>query len=100
MLLYGLATLLTFFVGFRDAAGRHAGIRKGRYYIRCMIYAVLVGQAGLLGLLSVAWMSSLDFSLLQAIEQRAAPIYGGYTGLVLCTFIPYAIPNWEIKIGN
>ena len=97
MLLYFLATLLTFFIGFRDAAGRHAGIHKTRYYVRCMTYAVLFGQAGLLSLLGLAWMSNLDFSLLHAIEQRAAPIYGGYTGLVLCTFIPYAIPNWEIK---
>ena len=45
----------------------------------------------------LAIICRIDLDVIQLIAERSLPIYLSYTGLVLCTFIPYAIPNWEIK---
>ena len=95
--LYLLATVLTLFVGFRDAAGRNARITKKHYYRNCVIRAFALGQAGLLPLVGLAFLLSADLSVIEHISNRSVPIFLAYTSLVFITFVPYAIPNWEIK---
>lgn len=99
VLLYGLATLLSGFVGFRDAAGRNGKIDKRSYYRRGVIRAVLLGQVllitlGVLGWLAVGWGGLASFA---PTAWRAAMIYLPYTAVVLLAFLPYAVPHWEVR---
>ena len=95
--LYILATTLTLFVGFRDAAGRNARITKKQYYLDCIVRAFLLGQICLLPLVALAFLSSADFTIIDGMSERCLPLFTAYTVLVFMTFVPYAVPNWEIK---
>jgi hypothetical protein len=95
--LYLLATVLTLFVGFRDAAGRNARIIKTHYYRRCIFRAFMLGQAALLPLVGLTFLLSTDPTVIEDISDRCAPIFLAYTSLVCITFVPYGIPNWEVK---
>ena len=97
MYLYSLATVLTIFVGFRDAAGRNARILKKHYYVSCIFKAFVLGQACLVPLVCVAFLCSANFGIIEGISNRCLPVFSAYTALVFLTFVPYAIPNWEIK---
>ena len=95
--LYLLASLLTILVGFRDAAGRNTKINKRRYYVLSVLRALGFGQLVLCSLMLLAKILQLDQELLGQIAERSLPIYVAYAGVVLCTFVPYTIPSWEIK---
>ena len=96
--LYLCATLLTIFVGFRDAAGRNAKIKKTSYYVRSMVRSFCVGQIMLGFLFACAYsMEQFDISIIEVIAQRCFLPFSFYIAIVLMTFIPYMIPNWEIK---
>ena len=60
---YFLATLDSAFVGYREAAGRSALIRKGAYYARAMLRGALWGQAAV----------ALAFALLALLFLRESP---------------------------
>ena len=95
--LYSFFSLFCLFVGFRDAAGRNAKIRKNAYYIRSVTRSFLVGQAFFCVLFALAVFMRIDFLVLEEVSARCVSIFGGYTVLVLCSFLPYSIPNWEVK---
>jgi hypothetical protein len=95
--LYVLASILTLFIGFRDAAGRNSKIQKTRYYIISIVRAFLFGQSFLLSLLGLVLLFELNINVIDSIAQRCLPIFGCYTCIVLCTFLPYTIPNWEVR---
>ena len=97
MFLYVCATVLTVFVGFRDAAGRNPRIKKGMYYRNCILKAFGLGQVFLGGLWVLAVLLTIDFSIVHAISERCFEPFLAYIAVVLITFVPYFIPNWEIK---
>ncbi len=97
IILYLLATILTVFVGFRDGAGRNGRIRKRKYYRTCILRALGVGQVFLISLVALAYISSIEFGVVEDISKRCVPLFALYTLMVLLTFVPYLIPNWEIK---
>lgn len=84
-------------VGFRDAAGRNALIHKKKYYLRCITRSFLVGQLCFFSLLLLAFLLCVDLQIIQKISVRMNPVLGVYTAMVILSFIPYSIPNWEIK---
>lgn len=97
LLLYLCATLLTLFIGFRDAIGRNGKIQKKHYYQKAVVRSFLVGQL-ILGILYLsAYLYEIEISKIEQISQRCFLPFSTYIALVLCTFIPYLIPNWEIK---
>ena len=97
LFLYICATILTIFVGFRDAAGRNTKINKTSYYQKCILRAFLFGQAFFASLFTIAYFCAIDFSVIEALSQNCFHPFSLYIALVLLTFIPYLVPNWEIK---
>lgn len=98
-ILYGLATLLSGFVGFRDAAGRNGHIEKSKYYQRSVLRAILLEQVllGLIGVIGWLAVGSQGLALLAPAAWRAAAVYLPYTAVVLLAFLPYAVPHWEVR---
>ena len=94
---YVCASLLTIFVGFRDAIGRNARIRKKKYYTTAVLRAFLFGQLILGTMYGSAYLFNVDSSVIDMLSERCRTPFTIYISLVLSTFIPYQIPNWEIK---
>lgn len=101
---YFLATLDSAFVGYREAAGRSALIRKGAYYARAMLRGALWGQA------AVALAFALLALLLLRAEDRAAflhslidagrrmlSVYVPYSVVVLAAFAVRAFPSVDVR---
>ena len=94
---YLCASLLTILVGFRDAIGRNAMIKKRRYYTTAVLRAFLFGQLILSTLYGSAYLFNVDTSMIEMLSERCRTPLTIYISLVLSTSIPYQIPNWEIK---
>ena len=97
LFLYLCATLLTIFVGFRDAIGRNAKINKKKYYLKSVVRSFFIGQVLLAVLYISAYLYGVDIDVIERFAQRCFLPFSTYITLVLLTFIPYLIPNWEIK---
>jgi len=102
--LYFLATLDSAFVGYREAAGRSALIRKGAYYARALLRGATWGQA------AVAFASALLALLFLRAEDRAAflhsltdagrrmlLVYVPYAVVVLAAFAVRAFPSVDVR---
>ena len=94
---YVCATLLTMFVGFRDAIGRNAKINKRKYYVLSVVRSFLIGQLFLGLLYTSAYLYGVDLLFIENVARRCFLPFATYIALVLFTFIPYLIPSWEIK---
>jgi hypothetical protein len=102
--LYFLATLDSAFVGYREAAGRSALIRKGAYYTRAMLRGALWGQAAVAVALAVLAALLLraedraDFvhSLIEA-GRRMLLVYVPYALVVLAAFAVRAAPSVDVR---
>jgi len=102
--LYVLATLDSAFVGYREAAGRSALIRKGAYYRRALLRGALWGQAAVgLALLVFAALYVLTGeraafvgALLEA-GRRMLTVYVPYALVVLAAFAVRAAPSVDVR---
>ena len=102
--LYFLATLDSAFVGYRDAAGRSALIRKGAYYTRAMLRGALWGQAAVaaaVALLAALLLRAEDrpafvHSLIEA-GRRMLAVYVPYALVVLAAFAVRAAPSVDVR---
>lgn len=101
---YFLATTDSAFVGYREAAGRSALIRKGAYYARAMLRGALWGQA------AVALAFVVIVALFLRAEDRAAfvhsliaagrrmlSVYVPYAFVVLAAFAVRAAPSVDVR---
>lgn len=101
---YVLATLDSAFVGYREAAGRSALIRKGAYYARAMLRGALWGQAAValaLALLASLFLRAEDraafvHSLAEA-GRRMLLVYVPYAFVVLAAFAVRAVPSVDVR---
>jgi hypothetical protein len=102
--LYFLATLDSAFVGYREAAGRSALIRKGAYYTRAMLRGALWGQAAVaVALAAVAALllraedrAAFVHSLIEA-GRRMLLVYVPYALVVLAAFAVRAAPSVDVR---
>jgi hypothetical protein len=102
--LYFLATLDSAFVGYREAAGRSALIRKGAYYARAMLRGALWGQAAValaFALLALLFLRAGDgaaflHSLADA-GRRMLSVYVPYAVVVLAAFAVRAVPSVDVR---
>ena len=67
------------------------------YYVRCVTRSIIVGQVSLLSLFSAMFICNGDVEIIDEIANRCIPIYLIYTFTVVIVFLPYMLPNWEIK---
>ncbi|MCB9640753.1 MAG: hypothetical protein H6727_17800 [Myxococcales bacterium] len=102
--LYGLGMLLAALVGFCDASGRVGFIFKKKYYIRAVLYSILLSQLNWLFAalgLYIGYRMEPDSTLYLAWITQAGSaalwVYGGYTALVGLAFVGYAFPNTESR---
>lgn len=101
---YVLATLDSAFVGYREAAGRSALIRKGAYYARAMLRGALWGQAAValaLALLALLLLRAEDraalvHSLIGA-GRRMLSVYVPYAAVVIAAFAVRAFPSVDVR---
>jgi hypothetical protein len=102
--LYALATLDSAFVGYREAAGRSALIRKGAYYRRALLRGALWGQAAVAAALAV--FAALYFltderaafvGALFAAGRRMLLVYVPYALVVLAAFAVRAVPSVDVR---
>jgi hypothetical protein len=101
---YILATLDSAFVGYREAAGRSALIRKGAYYARAMLRGALWGQAAFalaFALLALLFLRAEDgaaflHSLVEA-GRRMLSVYVPYAVVVLAAFAVRAVPSVDVR---
>jgi len=101
---YFLATLDSAFVGYREAAGRSALIRKGAYYARAMLRGALWGQAAValaFALLALLFLRAEDraaflHSLVEA-GRRMLSVYVPYAAVVLAAFAVRAFPSVDVR---
>ena len=103
-ILYVLAVLDGFFVGYRDAAGRNPLLDKRRYYVRAALLGVgLVHLAVLVIVATVGvtlWFAPEAVAGVDSLERLAAilrVVYLGYTVVVLVTFAVYALPSYDLQ---
>jgi hypothetical protein len=103
-LLWLLATVDSAFIGYREAAGRNALIKKGAYFRRALLRGALFGQLAVLivGVITaLALVSSSDaaalFSKLELIGTRMLTVYIPYALIILITFCIRAVPSVDIK---
>src|ERR1041385_8020689 len=89
-LLWLLATVDSAFIGYREAAGRNALIKKGAYFRRALLRGALFGQLAVLlvGVITaLALVSSSDaaalFSKLELIGTRMLTVYIPYALIIL-----------------
>ena len=101
---YFLATLDSAFVGYREAAGRSALIRKGAYYTRAMLRGALWGQAAIalaLALLALLFLRAGDrAAFLQSLIEagrRMLSVYVPYAFVVLAAFAVRAFPSVDVR---
>lgn len=102
--IYFLATLDSAFVGYREAAGRSALIRKGAYYARAMLRGALWGQAAVafaLALMILLFLRADDrVEFLQALiaaGRRMLTVYVPYAVVVLAAFAVRAAPSVDVR---
>jgi hypothetical protein len=103
-LLWLLATVDSAFIGYREAAGRNALIRKSAYFQRALIRGALFGQLAVLivGVITaVVLISSSDagalFSKFELIGVRMLTVYVPYALVLLITFCIRAVPSVDIR---
>ena len=103
-LLWLLATVDSAFIGYREAAGRNALIKKGAYFRRALIRGALFGQLAVLiaGVITaLALVSSSDaaglFSKFELIGARMLMVYVPYALIILITFCIRAVPSVDIR---
>ena len=103
-LLWLLATVDSAFIGYREAAGRNALIKKGAYFRRALVRGALFGQLAVLivGVITtLALVSSSDaaalFSKLEMIGARMLTVYIPYALIILITFCIRAVPSVDIR---
>jgi hypothetical protein len=101
---YLLATLDSAFVGYREAAGRSALIRKGAYYARAMLRGALWGQAAValaLALLALLLLRAGDRAAfahsLVGAGRRMLMVYVPYAAVVLAAFAVRAFPSVDVR---
>jgi len=101
---YFLATLDSAFVGYREAAGRSALIRKGAYFARAMLRGALWGHAAVavaFALLAALFLRAEDraaflHSLIDA-GRRMLAVYVPYAVVVLAAFAVRAVPSVDVR---
>lgn len=103
-LLWFLATLDSAFIGYREAAGRNALIKKKAYYRQALIRGALAGQLAVLivALITiVTLMTARDplalFFDLQLVGARMLSVYVPYAFIILLTFVVRALPSVDIR---
>lgn len=103
-LLWLLATVDSAFIGYREAAGRNALIKKGAYFRRALIRGALFGQLAVLiaGVITaLALVSSSDaaglFSKFELIGARMLMVYVPYALIILITFCIRAVPSVDVR---
>ena len=103
-LLWLLATVDSAFIGYREAAGRNALIKKGAYFRRALLRGALFGQLAVLivGVITaLALLSSSDaaalFSKVELIGTRMLTVYIPYALIILITFCIRAVPSVDIR---
>ena len=104
VLLWLLATVDAAFIGYREAAGRNALIKKRAYYRRALIRGALFGQLAVLiagAITVVALVSSSNagalFSSIELVGARMLSVYVPYALIILITFCIRALPSVDIR---
>jgi hypothetical protein len=102
--LWLLATVDSAFIGYREAAGRNALIRKRAYFRRALIRGALFGQVAVLvvGVITaIALVTSSDAAALlskfETIGARMLMVYVPYAVVLLITFCIRAVPSVDIR---
>ena len=102
--LYFLATLDSAFVGYREAAGRSALIRKGAYFARAMLRGALWGQAAValaLAVLVLLFLRADDrvefLHALNVAGGKMLAVYVPYAAVVLAAFAVRAAPSVDVR---
>ena len=103
-LLWLLATVDSAFIGYREAAGRNALIKKGAYFRRALIRGALFGQLAVLivAVITVIALATSNhaaalFSKFELIGARMLTVYVPYALIILITFCIRAVPSVDIR---
>ena len=103
-LLWLLATVDSAFIGYREAAGRNALIKKGRYFRRALIRGALFGQLAVLivGMFTAITLASATdpgalFAKFETVGARMLTVYVPYAIILLITFCIRAVPSVDIR---
>lgn len=104
IIIYSLCLLNFILIGICDAAGRNPFIYKRKYYGKVIVHSIVVGHI-LLAIVAVyswtLWHNAHDADLLWesflAVSAMPLKLFVTYVGVVLCTFLLYAIPNSEVR---
>jgi len=103
-LLWLLATVDSAFIGYREAAGRNALIKKDSYFRRALIRGALFGQLAVLivGMfMAITVASATDpgalFARFETVGARMLTVYVPYAIIILITFCIRAVPSVDIR---
>ena len=103
-LLWLLATVDSAFIGYREAAGRNALIKKGSYFRRALIRGALFGQLAVLivGMFTAITLASATdpgalFAKFETVGARMLTVYVPYAIIILITFCIRAVPSVDIR---
>jgi len=103
-LLWLLATIDSAFIGYREAAGRNALIRKRTYFRRALIRGALAGQVAVLivGVTTAILVATSSdaaalFSKFETVGARMLTVYIPYAVVLLITFCIRAVPSVDIR---
>jgi len=103
-LLWLLATIDSAFIGYREAAGRNALIRKRTYFRRALIRGALAGQVAVLivGVTTAILVATSSdaaalFSKFETVGTRMLAVYIPYAVVLLITFCIRAVPSVDIR---
>ncbi|MBC7932397.1 MAG: oxidoreductase, partial [Rubrivivax sp.] len=103
-LLYLLATMDAAFIGYREAAGRNALIRKSAYYRRALLRGALWGQLAVLvaGVAIAAFYFAADdraafASALLEAGRRMLLVYVPYAAIVVAAFAVRLLPSVDLR---
>ena len=103
-LLWLLATVDSAFIGYREAAGRNALIKKSAYFRRALIRGALFGQLAVLivGMFTAITLASATdpgalFAKFETVGARMLTVYVPYAIIILITFCIRAVPSVDIR---
>ena len=103
-LLWLLATIDSAFIGYREAAGRNALIKKRAYYRHALLRGALFGQVAVLivgittaVVLAVSSDRRALFSEMESVGARMLSVYIPYAVIILITFGVRALPSVDIR---
>ena len=96
--LYGLAVLDTALMGYDDAAGRNALIRKNRYYAAAMARGIVIGHVFIAaGAVATLLAEGPPYPQLHAACRTMLVVYAPYAALVVAALAARVAPLVDVR---